>query len=75
MIVDHIIPIHVRPGWRLEIGNTQVLCFDCHTTKTSEDTQRYGGRARIQLTPEQARNRSAALLMLHAPRDTEVNDN
>jgi len=73
-IVDHIIPIHIRPGWRLEIGNTQVLCFDCHTIKTSEDTQRYGGRARTNLTPEQTRNRFEAQQLVRAPRDDEVQD-
>jgi 5-methylcytosine-specific restriction protein A len=73
-IVDHIIPIHVRPDWRLEIGNTQVLCFDCHTTKTSEDTQRYGGRTQRTLTPEQTRSRSDAMQLMHAPRDNEASD-
>jgi 5-methylcytosine-specific restriction enzyme A len=58
-LVDHIIPIHVRPEWRLEIGNTQVLCYDCHSRKTSVDMQRYGGPARRELTPDQIRNRHA----------------
>jgi 5-methylcytosine-specific restriction enzyme A len=73
-IVDHIIPIHVRPDWRLEIGNTQVLCFDCHTVKTSEDTRRYGGRSQRALTLEQTRNRSDAMQRTHTPRDNEVRD-
>jgi 5-methylcytosine-specific restriction protein A len=71
-IVDHIIPLHVRPDWRLEIGNTQVLCHPCHTRKSSDDLKRYGGRARTQLTPEQRRNRIAAMHMQHPPRDGEA---
>ena len=73
-IVDHIIPLHVRADWRLEIGNTQVLCFDCHTVKTSEDMQRYGGRTRTNLSREQLENRLAAQRMTSAPRDNETHD-
>ena len=71
-LVDHIIPIHVRTDWRLEIGNTQVLCTNCHRIKTSEDMQRYGGRAKRELTPEQMKNRSDALRITRPPRDHEA---
>jgi 5-methylcytosine-specific restriction protein A len=67
-IVDHIIPIHVRPDWRLEIGNTQVLCYDCHSRKTSDDMRRYGGRANKNLTTEQIQNRHAAQALTQTPR-------
>lgn len=73
-IVDHIIPIHVRPDWRLEIGNTQVICHPCHTRKTSEDTRRYGGRSRVNLTRDQQENRQAAMRLTSAPRDDERHD-
>lgn len=67
-LVDHIVPIHVRPDWRLEIGNTQVLCYDCHTRKTSDDMQRYGGRANKNLTTEQINNRVEAQALTQTPR-------
>jgi len=70
-LVDHIIPIHVRPDWRLEIGNTQVLCFDCHTIKTSDDMQRYGGRANKNLRPEQIKNRAIGMMLTETPRHDE----
>jgi len=73
-IVDHIIPIHIRPDWRLEINNTQVICHPCHTCKTSEDTKRYGGRARTNLSREQMENRLTAQRMTSAPRDNEPHD-
>ena len=73
-LVDHIVPIHVRPDWRLEIGNTQVLCNACHTTKTNEDIRMYGGRTQRQLTTEQARNWIAAKQLTNAPRYNDACD-
>lgn len=58
-LVDHIYPIHIRPDWRLEIANTQVLCRDHHSHKTSQDNQRYGGPSSTP-TREQQANRLAA---------------
>ena len=67
-LVDHIIPIHVRPDWRLEIDNTQVLCNGCHTAKTNEDLRLFGGRTQRTLTREQIRNIEAARALVEAPR-------
>jgi 5-methylcytosine-specific restriction endonuclease McrA len=71
-LVDHILPIHVRPDWRLEIDNTQVLCRDCHTRKTSEDMQQYGGPNNSNLTPAQQQNRAAAQRIERPPRCDEM---
>ena len=67
-IVDHIVPIYVRPDWRLALGNTQVLCGDCHRRKTSGDLRKYGHRAG-PLTPEQVANREQANRLEQPPRD------
>jgi 5-methylcytosine-specific restriction protein A len=71
-LVDHILPIHIRPDWRLEIDNTQVLCRDCHTRKTSKDNKQYGGPSNRNLSPAQQQNRAAALRIEHPPRRDEM---
>ena len=73
-IVDHIVPIHVRPDWRLEVGNTQVLCFDCHVRKTIEDVRIFGGPMRKNLTDEQLFNRREAKRLEQPPREAETSD-
>jgi 5-methylcytosine-specific restriction endonuclease McrA len=42
VIVDHIIPVHVRPSLRLVIENTQTLCRPHHAEKTQRDIERFG---------------------------------
>jgi 5-methylcytosine-specific restriction protein A len=69
-IVDHILPIYVRPDWRLEIGNTQVLCDPCHKRKTSDDIKKYGRRNAMP-TPQQLTNRHRANELEQPPRHDE----
>ena len=66
-LVDHVYPIHIRPDWRLEILNTQVLCRPCHTRKTSADNQRYGGPSSTPTSVQRA-NRLAAQHITTPPR-------
>ena len=68
--VDHIIPIYVRPDWRLALGNTQVLCDPCHKRKTSDDIRRYG-RREGPLTPQKTANRRLANELADPPRTDE----
>jgi 5-methylcytosine-specific restriction protein A len=70
-IVDHILPVHVRPDWRLEIGNTQVLCRVCHTHKTSADNVKYGGPS-CNPTAKQCQNRKMAMDISTPLRNEEV---
>ena len=67
--VDHIIPIHVRPDWRLVLGNTQVLCRLHHCCKTRDDGRRYGSSTAVSLTPEQRQARCDAEKLSTPPRD------
>ncbi len=66
--VDHIIPIHVRPDWRLEIGNTQVICRCCHRRKTLDDALRYGSSESHHIAQDQLCARDEAMRMELPPR-------
>lgn len=67
-LVDHIIPLHVRPDWRLALGNTQVLCAACHSSKTRDDTLRYGSSTARLLRPAQRQHRAEAQRLPTPPR-------
>ena len=66
--VDHIIPIHVRPDWRLEFGNTQVICRCCHRRKTLEDVARYGSSESRVVSEDQRCARDEAMRIEIPPR-------
>lgn len=66
--VDHIVPVHVRPDWRLDVGNTQVLCDRHNAMKTHADNAKYGSREATSLSPIQLKNRADAQLLPYAPR-------
>ena len=38
-LADHIVPIRVDPGRRLDVTNLQSLCDSCHKVKTDEDAR------------------------------------
>jgi 5-methylcytosine-specific restriction enzyme A len=40
-IIDHIIPLEVRPDLALEDTNLQTICQGCHNVKTAEDKKKY----------------------------------
>jgi 5-methylcytosine-specific restriction endonuclease McrA len=66
--VDHIVPLHVRPDWRLELENTQVICNDCHRRKTLADSQRYGSSTARNLTEAQRNERQVVQGLRDPPR-------
>lgn len=60
--VDHIVPLHVRPDWRLELSNLQTLCVSHNKKKSDIDIQMYGSASmdEIRLTSSQRINRLRA---------------
>ena len=69
--VDHIVPLHVRPDWRLVLENTQVICALCHARKTANDTRTYGSSTQTKLSAEQQVNIQRVQLLEVAPRSGE----
>ncbi len=66
--VDHIIPLHVRLDWRLELGNTQVLCRMHHRAKTEQDNELYGSSTEANVSVIQQTRRDAARRLQEPPR-------
>ncbi|PQO28506.1 HNH endonuclease [Bremerella cremea] len=66
--VDHIIPIHVRLDWRLEIGNTQVLCRTHHRAKTECDKGLFGSSTDTNPSAIQQTRRDAVRRLQEPPR-------
>ena len=42
-VVDHVIPVRVKPELELDEGNLQSLCLKCHSKKTGQETNRRVG--------------------------------
>jgi 5-methylcytosine-specific restriction endonuclease McrA len=40
-VVDHVVPVAVDPGLRLDPTNLQSLCHPCHAAKSREDRRRW----------------------------------